>query len=33
MQFQADIVLENRSLWQWLLEPLLIKGRIAGGWQ
>ena len=28
MQFRADIVLEKRSLLEWLLEPLLINGRL-----
>ena len=27
MQFSADVVLERRSLLEWLLEPLLVRGR------
>lgn len=27
MQFQADIELERRRLWEWLLEPLFVRGR------
>jgi len=30
MKLEADIVLEERSLLAWLLEPLLISGRQPG---
>lgn len=31
MRFRADVVLERRSLLEWLLEPLFIQGRLSGG--